>query len=91
MDILKGLARCGPSKLTQIMYEAGVNNNVVKQRLEFLIKQNLVEETIVRKRNSYHITEMGIALLEALNTLENTLQVSFNSSGVAEQTIYRFL
>jgi len=90
VDVLKGLA-CGSSKLTHIMYETGVNYTVVKQRLEFLLKQNLVEETIVKKRNIYHITERGIAALEALSTLENTLQVSCSSSGVAEQTIYQCL
>jgi len=76
LDILKGLARRGPSKLTHVMFEIEVNYGNVKRCLEFLIKQNLVEETLVGKRNFYHITEKGIAALETLSTLENVLQIS---------------
>ena len=77
LDILKILARHGrPLKLTHIMYKTGVNYGNVKQCLEFLVKQNLVEATLVWKRNIYHITERGIAVLETLNKLENTLKIS---------------
>jgi len=76
MDILKVLARHGPSKLTHIMFEIEVNYGNVKRCLEFLIKQNLVEETLVGKRNFYHITEKGMAVLETISKLENVLQIS---------------
>jgi len=41
-----------------------------------LIKQNLVEATLVGKISIYHITEKGIAVLETVSKLENTLQIS---------------
>jgi len=88
--VLKGLA-CGPSKLTHIMYQIGVNYKTVKQCLNFLLKQNLVKATPVGKRRFYQLTTRGIAILETLSKLENALQVSCSSSGVAEQTIYQCL
>jgi predicted transcriptional regulator len=52
VDTLKVLARHGPLKLTHIMYKANVNCSVLKQYLDFLTQQNLVEEqTLHKKRN----------------------------------------
>jgi len=76
MDTLKVLARSGPLKLTHVMYQTLVNHKVVKQRLELLIKENLVEATLVEKISIYEITEKGIALLENLSKIENVLHVS---------------
>lgn len=73
VDILKVLAHNGQLKLTHVMYQTEVNYKVVKQRLDFLVKKNLVEEKLVGKRSFYHITEKGIAVLETLSTLENVL------------------
>jgi predicted transcriptional regulator len=42
VDILKVLAHRGPLKLTHVMYKANVNCSVLKEYLDFLIKQNLV-------------------------------------------------
>jgi len=57
VDILKVLAHRGPLKLTHIMYKANVNCSVLKQYLEFLLKQNLVEErTVGKQRVAYAIT-----------------------------------
>jgi predicted transcriptional regulator len=39
----------GPLKLTHIMYRSNVNCNVLKDQLEFLIKNNMVEERVLRK------------------------------------------
>jgi len=90
VNILKALAR-GSSKLTHIMYQAEINYKTVRRCLNFLIKQNLVKATPVGKRRFYHLTERGIAVLETLSKLENTLQVSCSSSCVAEQTTPQFL
>ena len=50
IDILKVLAQNGPLKLTHIMYKANVNCSVLKQNLDFLTKQSLIEEQITRKK-----------------------------------------
>ena len=76
VDVLKVLAHSGPLKITHVMYKTLVNHKVVKQRLEFLVKQDLVEATHVGKISVYRITEKGNATLETLRLLENVLQVS---------------
>ena len=70
IDILKVLARHGPLKLTHIMYKANVNCSVLKQYLDFLIKQNLVEERAVgKKRIVYAITDRGRTVLKYFREL----------------------
>ncbi len=78
IDILKVLARHGPLKLTHIMYKANINCSVLKQYLDFLIQQNLVEEqTFGKKRNKtrvvYAITERGRTILKYFRELNSAL------------------
>jgi predicted transcriptional regulator len=47
VDIIKVLAQRGPLKLTHVMYKANVNSGVLKECLDFLLKQGLVEERTV--------------------------------------------
>ena len=76
IDILKVLAHKGPLKLTHIMYKANVNCSVLKQYLDFLIQQNLVEEkTIGKKRIVYAITQRGITVLKYFRELKTMLPV----------------
>ncbi len=65
IDILKVLARHGPLKLSHIMYKANINCHILKQCLDFLIQQNLVEkQTLSKKRVVYAITERGRTILK---------------------------
>lgn len=74
IDILKVLSHRGPLKLTHIMYKANVNCSVLKQYLDFLIQQNLVEErTIGKKRTVYAVTQRGIAVLKHFRELKTVL------------------
>ena len=80
LDVLKVLARHGPLKLTHIMYKANVNCSVLKQYLDFLIRQNLVEEQTLRKKRNktrvvYAITERGLTVLKYFRELEKVLQI----------------
>ena len=70
VDILEILARArnfasqGPMELAKLMREAGLSRRVVKQRLNFLIQQNLVEEQNLGKdKIFYAITERGLKVL----------------------------
>jgi len=81
VDILKVLARHGPLKLTHIMYKANVNCSVLKQYLDFLIQQNLVEEQALHeKRNKtrvvYAITERGRTVLKYFRELNSALHIT---------------
>jgi len=76
IDILKVLAHRGPLKLTHIMYKANVNCSVLKQYLDFLIKQNLVEErTVGKRRVVYAITQRGITVLKYFRELKQVLPI----------------
>jgi predicted transcriptional regulator len=74
VDILKVLSHRGPLKLTHIMYKANVNCSVLKQYLDFLIQQSLVEErTLGKKRTVYAITQRGITVLKHFRELKTVL------------------
>jgi len=71
LDILKTLAQKGPLKLTHIMYKANVNCSVLKEYLDFLTQQKLVEEKALRKeRIVYEITEKGLTVLKYFRELQ---------------------
>jgi predicted transcriptional regulator len=76
VDILKVLAHRGPLKLTHVMYKANVNCSILKEYLEFLIKQGLVEEKKRGKRRvAYAITERGVTVLKHFREFEQVLPV----------------
>ena len=81
IDILKVMARNGPLKLTHVMYKANLNCSVLKQNLDFLIQQNLIEEQITVKRKNkikirYAITEKGRAVIKYFNEVDIALQIT---------------
>jgi len=81
IDILKVLAHHGPLKLTHIMYKANVNCGVLKQALDFLVRQNLIEEQSLYSRKDktkvvYAITDRGITVLKYFRELNSALQIT---------------
>jgi predicted transcriptional regulator len=81
VDILKVLAQNGPLKLTHIMYKANVNCKVLKQNLDFLINQNLIEKQTKRKKRNkvkvrYVITERGKTVIKYFNKVTRALQIT---------------
>ena len=76
VDILSVLAHRGPLKLTHIMYKANVNCAVLGEYLEFLLKQELVEERYAKKnRRIYAVTQRGIIVLKAFRELKQALPI----------------
>ena len=76
IDILNVLALKGQLKLTHIMYKSNVNCKVLKEQLEFLIKNGLVEERILRKeRTVYAITPKGIQVLKFFREIEQVFPI----------------
>ena len=76
VDILKVLAQRGPLKLTHIMYKANVNCSVLSEYLEFLLKQGLVEERVLKKsRTIYAVTQHGLTVLKAFRELKQALPI----------------
>lgn len=74
LDILRVLAVTGPLKLTHIMYKANVNCSVLKQYLDFMIKQELIAGKLTsKKRLVYEITPRGMKVLENFSALRGTI------------------
>ena len=71
VDVLSALTLEGPLKLTHVMYKVNVNCSSLKEFLEFLINQALVEEISVGKRRVvYGITERGLTVLNYFKKLK---------------------
>ena len=76
IDILNVLALKGQLKITHIMYKSNVNCKVLKEQLEFLTKNSLVEERILRKeRTVYGITPKGIQVLKYFREIEQVFSM----------------
>jgi predicted transcriptional regulator len=76
VDILKVLGQKGPLKLTHIMYKANVNCKVLKEYLDFLLKQGLIEERVAGKsRIVYANTQRGIMVLKYFRELNKALPI----------------
>ena len=76
VDVLKVLAQRGPLKLTHVMYKANVNCSVLKDYMDFLVKQVLAEErTIGKRRVIYAITQRGITVLKYFRELKQVLPI----------------
>jgi predicted transcriptional regulator len=74
--ILSVLAQKGPLKLTHIMYKANVNCSILKEQLDFLIKQKLVVERTIRKeRVVFAVTPGGINVLKYFRELTQALPI----------------
>ena len=74
LDILRTLAQKGPLKLTHVMYKANVNCSVLKEQLDFLIQNSLVNEIPMKKeRIVYKITEKGFTVLKYFRELQTLL------------------
>ncbi len=85
IDILKVLAKNGPLKLTHVMYKANVNCSVLKQNLDFLMKQNLIEEQIKRRKKNkikirYAITLRGKTIIKYFNQVDRALHMNEEKS-----------
>jgi predicted transcriptional regulator len=71
IDILDVLAFKGPLKLTHIMYKSNVNCKVLKDQLDFLMKNSLVEERYVKREHVvYAITQRGTTVLKAFREIK---------------------
>ena len=76
LDILKVLAHWGPLKMTRVMYKANVNCSLLEGYLGFLVKQELIEERIIkRERKVFAITQRGVTVLKLFRELKEVLPI----------------
>ena len=78
VDVLKIFASQGPKKLTQLMHRTDLCVRVLKQHLDFLIQQNLVEEqNLGEDKIFYVITGRGLKVLNIIiPVIEETHEIS---------------
>jgi predicted transcriptional regulator len=70
VGILKVLALTGPLELTPIVNKANIKCSVLKHYLDFLIKQDLVEERTIKKDQTvFEVTHRGINVLKYFREL----------------------
>ena len=65
-DVLGALIK-KPSAIGSIAYETNMDCGILRQRLDFLIKNGLVRERIISMKRLYAITERGAAVLKTLD------------------------
>ncbi len=76
LDIIRTLAQKGPLKLTHIMYKANVNCSVLREQLDFLIQQNIINEKTVKKEKVvFELTEKGFSILRTFRELQTLMPV----------------
>lgn len=74
--ILQALAQRGPLKFLHIVYAADINCNLLREFLDFLTQQNLVEErTVYNNRTVYAITDRGRRILEYFRQMKTLLPI----------------
>lgn len=76
IDILDVLAFKGQLKITHVMYKANVNRMVLREQLDFLISNGLVEQrTLTRKHIVFAITKKGQSVLSTFRELDRLLPI----------------
>ena len=76
LSIIKTLAQKGPLKLTHVMYKANVNCSVLKNQIDFLIQQEIVQEKVLKKQKIvYELTEKGFSILRTFREIQRLLPV----------------
>ncbi|MCX8177270.1 MAG: winged helix-turn-helix domain-containing protein [Candidatus Bathyarchaeota archaeon] len=56
-----------PLTLDSLAYKCKMDCLLLKQRLEFLLKNNLVEEAYINKKRLYQLTRRGVAIHKTLS------------------------
>ena len=83
VDILNVLAESGPLKVSNIAVETKANINTLKVYLEFLIKQGLIEERTIGKRNKvYSNTFCGTSVVTFFTEIKKTLTFIGNNETI---------
>jgi predicted transcriptional regulator len=87
VDILEALDHCA-LKLTYVMNVVNVNCSLLREYLDFLTKQGLVEVKIIGKeRKVYAITQLGVTVLKQFRELKEVLPIVEETGNEAKNQI----
>ncbi len=88
IDVLTILFQRGPLIITHIMYKSNINCRTLKECLEYLIKQGLIEEiTIGKNRMVYAITQQGKPVVKNFREVTQALPILKVNSEVYWETV----
>lgn len=73
--VLKVLAEKGSLISTHITYETYLNCSCVKECLDLLLDQKLIQENESNKRKVYIITNQGLKVLQIANNIDDSLKI----------------
>jgi predicted transcriptional regulator len=92
VDILEALANAGPLKLTQVMRNANVECNMLRDCIDFLTAQGLVEvRTVAKERKVYAITQLGVTVLKQFRDLKEVRPIIVETANnVKKRETYPF-
>jgi predicted transcriptional regulator len=79
--VLQVLAERGSLISTHITYETYLNCSCVKECLELLLYQELIQENESNKRKTYKITNQGLKVLQIANKINDSLKI-FNNTKI---------
>jgi len=64
-------SRNGKARPTQILYKSNLSHTMMKEYLEYLIKNKFIKEEYDKNKKLYAITPKGNKYLEEFNTIVN--------------------
>jgi predicted transcriptional regulator len=75
-DILSVLAQGESLGITHLMYKVNINCTILKEYVDFLIHQGLIEEHLgIKPKAFYSVTKRGITVLQQFNDLKKVLPI----------------
>ena len=69
-DLLEVLQKNKQVKITHLIYKANLSNNSIKPYLEYLLKNNMLEQIIVDEKRMFKITLKGNEFLQEFNKIK---------------------
>jgi len=78
LDILKAVAE-GKRKPTHIMYRANLSWTRLKKYLDFLISQDLLQETVIDSASTFSLTQKGKDVIGYYKRIEGILYPKKNT------------
>ena len=69
-DLLEVLQKNKQVKITHLIYKANLSNNSIKPYLEYLLKNNLIEQIIIDEKRMFKITLKGNEFLQEFNKIK---------------------
>jgi predicted transcriptional regulator len=74
IDVLKVLSQRGPLRFTHIMRKANINGIVLRECIDFMLLQNLIQErNLHRNKVVYEIALRGVNVLKYFTQLDKAL------------------